>query len=153
MGTRQGGCRDTCPGTHGQSMVISWVGHARLGHRHWHNVTPSPPAKGQQWDRSAGRGGGADTQLLSLLSHRFGNALGSERGLVRTEDLQVRVVASRLPDWTHLVLLENDLVPRVHQGCEQQEKYGLSAQDPSPYRGFGAERGVCLFVLTNSHFV
>lgn len=51
-----------------------------------------------------------------------------------------------------IVLTWIDLVPRVQQGCEQQEKYGLSAQDPSPYRAFGAERGVCLFVLTNSHF-
>lgn len=74
---------------------------------------------------------GSDTQLVSLLSHRPFEAQGPKQGSGWTEGLNVRVVASRLPDWAHLVLLENDLVPWVQQGCEQQEKHGLSAQDPS----------------------
>lgn len=63
-----------------------------------------------------------DTQLVSLPSQRLAEALRPEQGLTWTEDLQVRVVASWLLDRAHLVLMENDLVSRVQQGCEQGER-------------------------------
>lgn len=76
--------------------------------------------------------GGSDTQLVGLLSHKLFEAQGLEQGCSWAEE-EVHVVASWLPDGAHLVLLENDLVPWVQQGCEQQEKRGLSAQHPTPH--------------------
>lgn len=79
-----------------------------------------------------GWGGGSDTQLVGLLSHRLFGAQGLEQGWSWAGE-EVRVIASWLSDGAHLVLLENDLVPWVQQGCEQQEKHGLSAQYPTPH--------------------
>ena len=81
-------------GAHGQSVGIRWAGHAGKGHRH-RSMTPPPitahhsPSHGASVGRSAGWGGGAETQLVRLLSHRHLNGLGLERGQVRSEGLEV----------------------------------------------------------------
>lgn len=93
MGVRQGGWGDACRGSTRPVCgdQVGWTCRARTQTpAHDPPITAhQSPSHGASVGRSAGWGGGAETQLVRLLSHRHLNGLGLERGQVRSEGLEV----------------------------------------------------------------